>query len=131
MKYVAISSVKSIRGILLFTFDIIWMNSSKSMVPSPLTSYSITRPRISSSVGFCPMDRNTGKSSLVVIVPLPSWSYDNVMKHKLKHQMLRRNKENCHRIGLPNYITLSNSSKASFSSSFWSSSKSADMVVYS
>ena len=52
------------------------MNSSKSMVPSPLTSYSITNPRISSSVGFWPIDLNTGKSSFVVMVPLPSYNND-------------------------------------------------------
>ena len=91
---------------MLITFDIIWMNSSKSMVPSPLTSYSITRPRISSSVGFCPMDRNTGKSSLVVIVPLPSWSYDNVMKYKLTRYILRWNIVNSHRINAEYKIIL-------------------------
>ena len=63
------------------------MNSSKSIVPSPFTSYSITNPRISSSVGFCPIDRNTGKSSFVVMVPLPSF------KKEKNHEFGQRNVE--------------------------------------
>ena len=58
------------------------MNSSKSIVPSPFTSYSITKPKISSSVGFCPIDLNTGRSSFVVIVPLPSYNLPN-KQHKV------------------------------------------------
>ena len=46
--------------------------TSKSIVPSPLISTSMTRARSSSSVGFCPMLLITLSNSLVEIVPLPS-----------------------------------------------------------
>ncbi len=44
-------------------------NSGKSMVPLPSASTSLTMSCSSASVGFCPSERITTPSSLVVIVP--------------------------------------------------------------
>ncbi|KAJ7040705.1 hypothetical protein C8F04DRAFT_225300 [Mycena alexandri] len=47
-------------------------NSGKSMVPLPSASTSLIMSCSSASVGFCPSERMTVPSSLVVMVPSPS-----------------------------------------------------------
>ncbi|CAM9730350.1 unnamed protein product [Ectocarpus sp. 13 AM-2016] len=49
-------------------------NSGKSIVPFPSASTSLIMSASSASVGFCPSERMTVPSSLVVMVPSPSLS---------------------------------------------------------
>jgi len=71
LKASMISSSLSVSFILR---AIIVRNSGKSMVPLPSASTSLIMSWSSASVGFCPSERMTVPSSLVVIVPSPSLS---------------------------------------------------------
>lgn len=58
-----------------------WMNSGKSMVPLPSASTSVIMSCSSASVGFCPSDRITVPSSLVVMVPCREQGQRRVQAH--------------------------------------------------